>query len=326
MRLPFRLLSTVLLAASFGCHAQVPPAGKPLSPELSRRVEIMLRSRTKIPPNYLVAVSPRVPSAFPGYDTVNLTITSDAGKVYKPIAFLLSTDNKTLAQFSKFDLTADPRDLVSAAGRPSRGGPASAPVQIVVFDDLECPYCARMHEQLFPAMLKRYGDKVHVVYKDFPIPQHPWAMRAAVDVNCLAAQSTTGYWDAIDSIHAHAGDYGGPEHSLEKANHALDQLALDEAKKEKLDTPKLQACLAKQDESAIRASMAEGDKLEVDATPVLFINGEKLEGAYPLPDVYRMIDGALVAAGQTPPAPYVTPAPAAPVTSSTPGPAARPAS
>lgn len=266
-----------------------------------------MRSRTKVPPNYLVAVGPRTHSDVAGFDTVDITITSDAGKVYKPIQFLLSTDGKTLAQFAKFDISADPRDLVSAAGRPSRGGPASAPVQIVVFDDLECPYCARMHEQLFPAMIDRYGDKVHVVYKDFPITQHPWAMRAAVDVNCLAVQSPNDYWEAIDTIHAHAGDYGGSEHNLKKADDALDQIALDAAKKDKLDKPKLQACIAKQDETAIRASMALGEKLEVDATPVLFINGEKLEGAYPLADVYRMIDGALVAAGQTPPPPYSAP-------------------
>ncbi len=316
MRLLSKALVTVLLAAAFGCHAQVPPVaaagnGKILSPEMSRRVEILLRARTKVPPNYQVAVGPRSPSEVPGYDAVDVTITSDAGKVYKPIQFLLSKDGKTLAQLSKFDLSQDPRDLVSAAGRPSRGGPASAPVQIVVFDDLECPYCARMHEQLFPAMIERYGDKVHVVYKDFPIPQHPWAMRAAVDVNCLAAQSGKDYWSAIDTIHAHAGEYGGSEHSLQKADESLDQLVLDEAKKDHLDTPKLEACIKKQDETAIHASMAEGDKLEVDATPVLFINGEKLEGAYPLADVYKMIDGALVAAGQTPPPPYVAPAPSA---------------
>ena len=317
MRLLSKALVTVFLAAAFGCHAQVPPVsaagnGKSLSPEMSRRVEILLRARTKVPPNYQVAVGPRTPSEVPGYDAVNVTITSDAGKVYKPIQFLLSKDGKTLAQLSKFDLSQDPRDLVSAAGRPGRGGPASAPVQIVVFDDLECPYCAKMHEQLFPAMLQRYGDKVHIVYKDFPIPQHPWAMRAAVDVNCLAAQSDKDYWTAIDTIHAHAGEYGGTEHSLKKADESLDQLVLDEAKKDKLDTPKLEACIKKQDETAIHASMAEGDKLEVDATPVLFINGEKLEGAYPLADVYRMIDGALVAAGQTPPPPYVAPAPPTP--------------
>jgi len=311
VRLLPKALAALLVAASLGCHAQVPPAGgKTLSPELARRVEILLRSRTKVPPNFLVAVGAREPSEIPGFNTVNVTITSDTGQKFKPIPFLLSTDGKTMAQFSKFDISNNPRDLVSAAGRPTRGGPTSAPVQIVVFDDLECPFCAKMHEQLFPAMLQRYGDKVSVVYKDYPISQHPWAMRAAVDVNCLAAQNASAYWNDIDYVHAHAGEYGGAEHSLAKANDSLDQLALEEGKKQNVNAPELQACIKKQDETAIRASMALGEKLEVDATPVLFINGEKLEGAYPLQDVYRMIDGALVAAGQTPPPPYVPAAPA----------------
>jgi hypothetical protein len=56
-----------------------------------------------------------------------------------------------------------------------------------------------------------------------------------------------------------------------------------------------------------------GESLGVDATPALFINGEKLEGALPLEYVYRMIDNALIASGQTPPPPPpATPAPPAP--------------
>ena len=50
----------------------------------------------------------------------------------------------------------------------------------VGFDDLECPYCAKMHQQLFPALTQRYKDQIHIVYRDFPLDQHPWAMRAAI--------------------------------------------------------------------------------------------------------------------------------------------------
>ena len=67
--------------------------------------------------------------------------------------------------------------------------------------------------------------------------------------------------------------------------------------------PALDACIAKQDDTAVKASMKEGEALGVGATPALFINGEKLEGAEPVEYVYRMIDNALVAAGQTPPPP-----------------------
>jgi predicted DsbA family dithiol-disulfide isomerase len=65
----------------------------------------------------------------------------------------------------------------------------------------------------------------------------------------------------------------------------------------------LNACIAKQDDTAVKASMKTAEELGVDSTPALFINGEKLEGAVPLEYVYKMIDNALTASGQTPPPP-----------------------
>ena len=312
MRAPLTLALTLLLAAAFGCHAQVPPAsGTQLSPELARRIEILIRTRSKVPPDVVLNVGARGHSDIPGYDQVAVTFTQD-GQTSKPLSFLISRDDKTLAQFNTYDISKDPKTLVSAAGRPARGGPESAPVTIVGFDDLECPYCTRMHSQLFPALTQRYGDKVRIVYKDFPLSIHPWAMHAAVDVNCVAPQSATAYWNLVDSIHANAGTFGGQEKSLAKANEALDQTTLDEARKDHLKTELVEACIRKQDETPIKASMKIGDELGIEATPVLFINGEKLEGAYPLVDVFRMVDSALVAAGQTPPPPYVPPTPPQP--------------
>jgi protein-disulfide isomerase len=314
VRLTFQAVSSVLLAAAIatlGCHAQVPAPGT-LSPEQARRVELLIRARIKaITPDDVLTIGPRSPSEIAGFDKIDIIVTQE-GQQARPVTFLLSTDGKTLAQFNKFDISKDPKTLVSGAGRPARGGSDNAPVEIVVFDDLECPYCARMHAQLFPALLTRYGNNVRIVYKDYPLSQHPWAMRAAVDANCVGAQSAPAYWNMVDYIHAHASDFGGTEHSLDKANQSLDQLSLDEAMKDKLKTPEVEACIKKQDQSAIKASMKIGDDLGVEATPVLFINGEKLEGAYPLVDVFRMIDGALLAEGKTPPPAYREPAPPTP--------------
>ncbi|WP_263367302.1 DsbA family protein [Edaphobacter bradus] len=335
------LLFAFTLAAA-GCHAQVPlhlqgaangqssassagrqPAsasGDRLPPDLARRVEVLIRSRASLPPDYDVLIGPRNPSSVPGYDEITVTFFS-AGKTSKPMTFLLSKDNKSLAQFNKFDISKDPRTLVSGEGRPSRGGPSNAPVLIVGFDDLECPFCAKMHAQLFPALLDRYGNKVRIVYRDFPLDQHPWAMRAAIDTNCLAAQNPAGYWDLVDYIHAHAAEMGGEQKSLAKAHETLDTLTRDEGKRLKADSVALDACIAKQDDSAVKASIEEATQLGVDSTPALFINGEKLEGAVPLEYVYKMIDNALVASGQTPPPP---PPPAAPVPSPQVPPAGKP--
>jgi protein-disulfide isomerase len=317
---PFRTFIFALTLAALGCHAQVPtPAdsGK-LSPELARRVEVLLRSRSSIPPNYQIEIGPRTKSDVPGFDAISVTFVSEE-HTSKPMTFLLSNDGKTLAQFSKYDISQDPKALVSDAGRPARGGPANAPVLIVGFDDLECPYCAKMHAQLFPALTDRYKNQVRIVYKNFPLHQiHPWAMRGAIDVDCLAAQSGTGYWNLVDYIHAHAAEMGGSEKSIAKANETLDSLTKAEGKRQKVNVATLDACIAKQDDTAVRASMKLGEELGVDSTPALFINGERLTGAIPMEYVYKMIDNALIAAGQTPPPPDK------PVQATQPSPATKP--
>jgi protein-disulfide isomerase len=316
---PIRMALFALSLVAMGCHAQVPSkeAGT-LSPEMARRVSVLLRAKTQVPPDYQIVVGSRSKSEVPDFDEIQVTFVAD-GKSSKPMAFLLSKDGKTLAQFNKFDISQDPKNLVSGANRPFRGGPENAPVLIVGFDDLECPYCAKMHAQLFPALLKRYKDQVRVVYRDFPEDQHPWAMRAAIDVNCLAAQSPEGYWKLVDYIHLHMTEMGGDEKSLVKANSMLDGLTVDEGKRQKADVTALNACIAKQEDTAVKASMKQGEALGVDATPALFINGEKFQGAYPIEYVYRVIDEALRAAGQTPPPPESIPTEnSAPVNSSSP--------
>jgi protein-disulfide isomerase len=279
----------------------------------------MLRQKASLPPGSTIHISPRTTGPFPGYDQITVTFTSDEGTVSRPITFLISTDGKTLAQFNKFDISADPRTLVSAAGRPARGGSADAPVLIVGFDDLECPYCARLHATIFPAITERYKNQVRVVYRDFPLDQHPWAMRAAVDVNCLGEQTTPGYWNVVDYIHAHAGDIGLPleakdgkapgEKTLVLADQQLDKLMREQGAFQKVDLPRLDACMTKQDTKAIEESKSLAQSLSVDSTPSLFINGDKIDGALPIEFIFQIIDQALVAEGKTPPPPYVEPKP-----------------
>jgi protein-disulfide isomerase len=323
----FSLAAALLALTAFGCHAQQPPAGAstlgPVPPALARRIEVTLRMKASLPPGSTVNIGPRTPGPIPGYDQIAVTVSSEDGVPSRPINFLLSTDGKTLAQFPRYDLTADPRTLVSGEGRPFRGGPPSAPVLIVGFDDLECPYCARLHASIFPALTERYKDQVRIVYRDFPLDQHPWAMRAAVDTNCLAAQSNAGYWNVVDYVHAHEGEIGasldpaakdsGPEtKTLVRATEQLDKLTRDQAVFQKVDLTKFDACIKAQDTKAIEASKTLGNGLGVDSTPSLFINGDKIDGAVPLAFLFKIIDQALIAEGKTPPPPYVEPKPVAP--------------
>ena len=313
-----RFVAVLVSLTVLGCHAQTAAkgtgnlavqAGVKLSPAMERRVEVMIRNRSEVTPDYTITIGVPATSEVQGFDRILISFTGADGHTSKELPFLLSADGKTLAQFNKFDMSEDPRTTVSIAGRPARGGGENAPVQIVVFDDLECPYCAKMNTELMPAILARYKDQIHLVYRDFPLDQHPWAMHAAVDANCLAAGSAKGYWNYVDYVHAHSGEMGADEKSLAKSEQTLDKLALDEGARQGVNQTELVACVLKQDDAKVKASVAEGlgDPLHLGSAPVIFINGEKVEGVTPVETLDRVIDRALTAEGKTPPPPPPTP-------------------
>jgi len=305
------LAGLLILGLTIGCRAQVPPPSAP-DPALNRRIDILVRSQFELPADVDLSIGARKPSQFAGYETLPITITH-RGKA-QVVNFFISDDNTKLLHMDTLDLTKDPADAVPVAGRPIRGNPA-AKVTVVNFDDLECPYCARMHQELFPETLDHYKNLVRFVYKDDPLTDlHPWAMHAAVDANCVAAQSSTVYWAYVDYLHAHGDEVTGDERDVNKSYAALDRIARQEATVNKLDETALNACIAKQDETQIRASMKLAEALQIDGTPALLVNGEKVNGgAVPVEQLWMAIDRALRAEGQEPPAMPVPPAaPAAP--------------
>jgi protein-disulfide isomerase len=244
-----------------------------------------------------------------------LTITFDGGDKKKTYDFLLAKDGKTLLRMTKLDLSKDPfaeiMKKIDVNGRPTRGN-SQAKVVAVNYDDFECPFCSRMHQTLFPTLLKEYGDRVVFIYKDFPLAEiHPWATHAAVNANCLAAQNPDAYWDFADYMHANQKEVNS-EKSHDGQFAALDRIAMAQGQKHNLDAGKLQTCIKAQQDDRIKASVHEGEDLGVEATPTMFINGEKVDGALPIDDLRAVLDRALVQAGQTPPVhPAAAPAGAA---------------
>jgi len=299
----------LIFAATIGCKAQESGVQSSIKdPALARRIEVMVRSQFNVPADYDCAIGARKPSNVPGYDTLQITFTH-AGHG-KTTDFLISTDNKSLARLETFDLTKIAALDIPVDHRPIRGNPA-AKVTVITFDDLECPYCAKMHQQLFPETLSRYGDKVRFVYKDDPLTEiHPWALHAAVDANCIADQNGGAYWGYVDYLHAHGQDVTGPDRDPQKSYAALDKIAREQGKIFALDAAKLDACLQKQDETVVRASIKEADALGIEGTPYLFIDGEHVDGAQPVEQVWTLIDRALRAAGVEPPPHAAAPPPA----------------
>jgi protein-disulfide isomerase len=281
-----------------GKTAKAEETSAPLSPEITHRILTELRSRYNVPPQVDIALSNPKPGKTPGYDDMVVTFSGSGHSTSHD--FLVSKDRKTLAHLETIDISQDLMSKIDVKGRPVKGNP-NAKVTIVNYDDFECPFCSRMHAELFASVFKDYGDRVRVIYKDYPLVEiHPWAMRAAINGNCLGEQNSQAYWDFADYIHANQKIVAGKSRSDAFAN--LDSAAKDQAQKHQLDQDKLLACVQKQDESAVRSSMAEGDKLGVDSTPTLFVNGERFTGVIPEPDFRAALDRALQDAGQQAPA------------------------
>jgi len=284
----------ILLLVCLGCVAQSAP------PDVARKIEHQVRAFYTIPSEVKVEVGAISPSSeMPGYDSVSVNIDGGDGK-QKDYKFLLSKDRATMLRVTKFDLTKDPfaelMSKIDVNGRPTRGL-QSAKVVAVNFDDFECPFCSRMHQTLFPEIFKEYGDRVKFIYKDDPLSEiHPWAIHAAVDANCLAAQNGDAYWDFADYMHANKQQVD-TEKTPAARFEAIDKMTTLQGQKHNVDMAKLQSCIRTQNEDAVRASMKEAEGLGVNGTPALFINGQKIDGAVPIGEVRAALDAALKDAG-----------------------------
>jgi len=286
----FRLFSFFLLGAVVMAQ-QVST-----SPELQRRIERQVRAYTEAPPDATILLGARSPSKFAGYD--DLPVSIEANGIKKIVNFLLARDGSRLLYITEMNLKEDPyaqnMRRIDIAGRPWRGT-ENAKVSIVIYDDFQCPFCAKMYITLMNEVMVHYRDRVKVVMKDFPIVDaHPWAMRAAIDSHCLADQDSDAYWEFSDYVHTHQQDVsakvkarGGNDLT------AVDSLTRNIANKHSVNAGTLQACLLQQDPAKVDASLQEGKALGVSATPTMFVNGQEVEGGLTDEQLRVMLDRAL---------------------------------
>lgn len=103
------LAGLVALALAAGCKAQ--STAPPTDAALTRRIEVMVRSKFSVPPDYSVMLGPRKPSNVPGYDSMTIMLTKNGKST--DVDFLISTDNTKLARLETFDLIKDPAFNIS---------------------------------------------------------------------------------------------------------------------------------------------------------------------------------------------------------------------
>ena len=175
-----------------------------------------------------------------------------------------------------------PRYTVSVAADDPVLGSASAPVTLIEFSDFQCPFCARVMPTL-KRVKETYGDRVRIVWKDFPLTSiHPQAFKAAEAGQCAREQGK--FWELHDRLFAN--------------QQALQPEALKEhAAAVGLDLAKFNACFdASKYGERVQQQMTAGNQLGVQSTPSIFINGRMVSGAQPYEVFTAIIDEELARA------------------------------
>ncbi len=186
---------------------------------------------------------------------------------------------KTLEDKYKVDYMFEPmRVEVAAAGYPARG-PASAPVTIVEFSDFQCPFCSRITPTLEQVVTK-YGNKVRLVFRQFPLPMHPNAAKAAEASLCANEQGK--FWEMHDAMFK------------DQAGLAVDGLKSKAAGIAGLNAANFNSCLDSGKETqAVQSDMKAGTKAGVNGTPAMFVNGRFISGVVSPDDLSKVIDDEL---------------------------------
>jgi len=246
-----------------------------------------LHERFPLSPTAKMTVGPLRPSAFPGF--YQTTVTVDDGKQTGTQDFYVSKDGHYLIQGNVYTLGADPRReaerQISTQGKPS-AGPASAPVTIVEFADLQCPTCAKMHQFLESQLLPKYGEKVRVVFKEYPLVQiHDWALTAALANECVYVLKPEAFVPYRTKVFENQTNITATSAQAQLERYA-EQAGVDPAK--------LRACIeSKQTMGEIESDFKEAQAVGVTSTPTFFINGKMLVGGPAPEEFYKVIDEML---------------------------------
>ncbi len=286
----------VVLSAALAATFIAPTVASALDDVAKKKVIEYYRRKSNLPPEVGAELTKVEASKLNGVQQGTITLTS--GGRTQEVQVLMSSD----AQFVIFsgvdrqgmsvgtleDVSSDPfaavMKKITLDGNPSKG-PKDAKVTIVEYSDFQCPYCARAHTTLKDQVIKEYGDKIRVVYKNFPLSFHKWAEPAGIANECAYDQDEAASWLLYDYYFDNQQQLT-PENLKEKSLEVLKTTSV------KIDV--WTDCYDNQKTAdRVRADMAEGQSVGVTGTPAFMINGRFLSGAQPFPKFKAIIDDEL---------------------------------
>ncbi|MBH0183202.1 MAG: DsbA family protein [Nitrospira sp.] len=157
-------------------------------------------------------------------------------------------------------------------------GPVDAPITIVEFSDFQCPYCQKS-VALLQELRRLYGQRIRLIYRDYPAPNHPYAQKAAEAAQCANEQGK--FWEYHDLLF-----------DRQTAGKGWEFLQL--AKELGLREDTFADCLnSDRFGEEVAQDLQDGIKLGITSTPTFFINGRPLVGAKPVAEFRAMIDKLL---------------------------------
>ena len=251
--------------------------------EMARRIQEVF----KIPATMKVSVGGFKRSPSPDFQQGTLS-WDDGGANKQDREVLLTRDGKHLIVSEMYSLAVDPKmealRIIQLRDEPTQG-PANAPVTIVEYADLECPTCARVQEFLETQVVPHYGNKIRVVFKEYPLPMHDWSLTAAIACQCAYELNPSSYVPLRSAIFRN-------QQLINITN--LRETLLSYAEQAGVERVKLAGCLdAKSSYPRIQRDVAEAKRMSVNQTPTLFINGRMMIGLPSEQAYFQAIDEAL---------------------------------
>ena len=185
----------------------------------------------------------------------------------RPTQALNAYRTDLLADASDVQIALEPpRTFIDVDADDPVFGPASATVEIVEFSDFQCPFCQRLTDTL-EQLKSEFGSDIRLVFKDYPLPNHAQAFKAAEAGNCAKEQGK--FWELHDTMFARQSELGIDDLKRHAGELGMDQVAFD-------------ACLdSGRFAERVNADLAAGQQYGVSSTPTVFINGRAVMGAAP---------------------------------------------
>jgi protein-disulfide isomerase len=243
-------------------------AGAPSADEVNE----FLRRMFGYDPSLTWTVQAIIPTEAPGVTHIVATI----GQPPRPIHLYAVPGGKFAIAGDMIPFGADPfaatRATLAEQAKGVSRGPANAIVTVVEFSDLQCPFC-RGAQPIIDRLVAETGARL--VFQPFPLPIHPWALKAAAYAECAAQQKHDSFWGFINGVYE-------DQSNINDAN--LDAKLAGIATAAGGNAKQIATCAATSAvNSRIQQSIELGKSVGVGSTPTIFINGRKVTGLADLP-------------------------------------------